>query len=674
MQYYGGFVARLHELVQMTSWYRYTQRQAKRVSVRLANENGEEVTITRSSDGKSQSIQFSIGNEDFKGTSAEARLLEKLWPDAASANDGESALNSAIVRSVYLQQDRVRDFLEAASDQDRFNVITELVGVGRLTELQLQLESQRNSWTRAITQRTKEEMPLANRVAELEKQLQKLKASSEADEDVSIPSWSDWWQTATAFGVTPPVESLSAASVEASNALTSAIRQLESLIAQSRTRRETAVSLKELLAKEPPEPASSIDELSVQTEQANLAVKKARTTLDAARKRAAANRKLQVEAQELREQQRALAQIAIKLLGEHCPVCAQVYDFQKTKARLNQLAGQSDTGTSSTIEPPDIIAGLAKAEEDAVAVATDTRIEFDRAEAAAAIHRKWIGERNRALADLGLQASDSESPSQQVEVVIADCNERNKQLVAQRKAGERLALNLAQESARSQIATTESDLHEAKKGLAMHRLVIKSRELTGAVVNQLLEELREAASRIAVDRLEQIEPFLQRVYARIDPHPAFRIVKLVTRYSRGRGRLDAHLHDSVEGLSSDSPSAVLSSSQLNALAVSLFLTLNLSLPRLPVEAALLDDPIQSLDDINLLGLVDLLRRTKDKRQLLVSTHDHRFGKLLSRKLRPGTNNQRTSVIELSGWSRSGPEVRQYAVEPESTILKLVHAG
>ncbi len=257
--------------------------------------------------------------------------------------------------------------------------------------------------------------------------------------------------------------------------------------------------------------------------------------------------------------------------------------------------------------------------------------------------------------------------------MIAECNERNQRLIAHRKSGERLVLNLAREAAKSRIGSTENDLQDAKKELAAHQLVIKSRELTGVVVNQLLDELREAASRVAVDRLKQIEPFLQRVYARIDPHPAFRVVTLATRFSRGRGRLDAHVRDSEEGLSSDSPNAVLSSSQLNALAVSLFLSLNLSLPRLPVQAALLDDPIQSLDDINLLGLVDLLRRTKDKRQLLVSTHDHRFGKLLARKLRPGREGQRTSVIELSGWARSGPDVRQYEVEPESAVLKLVHA-
>jgi hypothetical protein len=41
----------------------------------------------------------------------------------------------------------------------------------------------------------------------------------------------------------------------------------------------------------------------------------------------------------------------------------------------------------------------------------------------------------------------------------------------------------------------------------------------------------------------------------------------------------------------------------------------------PLESAILDDPLSSLDDINLLGLIDLLRRTKDQRQLFVSTHE-----------------------------------------------------
>ena len=73
----------------------------------------------------------------------------------------------------------------------------------------------------------------------------------------------------------------------------------------------------------------------------------------------------------------------------------------------------------------------------------------------------------------------------------------------------------------------------------------------------------------------------------------------------------------------------------------------------------LDDPLQSLDDLNLLGLVDVLRHVKDQRQMFISTHERRFGSLLRRKLRPVEPGQRTRVIEISDWSREGPIINQY---------------
>ncbi len=404
-----GQVARIGTDEKLLSMYSETGEA--RVSVELTNENSEDISVTRTSDANSQSLQLSIGGEDFKSASATSRLLEMLWPDAASANDGESALTSALVRSVYLQQDRVRDFLEAASDQERFNVVTELVGVGRLTELQLQLERERNSWTRAITQRTKEEAPLVQRVAELQKQLQKLKQSSEVDEDPTLPSWNEWWQAARELRVTIAIELPSATSVEASSVLNNAIQQLQSLVTQNGSRLDTAAQLRELLANEPTKPPPSIEELRIQNEQAKLAVQKIRDTLAAARKEAAANRKRQVEAQELHEQQRALAQIAIKLLGEHCPVCSQSYDIERTKARLEQLAAQEASGEPSENQPSEVIADLAKAEAEAVTVATDTKTKLDAAEAALAVHRKWEGDRDRSLEAIGIQANESSSLS-----------------------------------------------------------------------------------------------------------------------------------------------------------------------------------------------------------------------------------------------------------------------
>lgn len=129
--------------------------------------------------------------------------------------------------------------------------------------------------------------------------------------------------------------------------------------------------------------------------------------------------------------------------------------------------------------------------------------------------------------------------------------------------------------------------------------------------------------------------------------------------------------DPVAEKECDLPAAVLSSSQVNALAVCVFLALNIGVPKPPLSVAILDDPLQSLDDVNLLGLVDLLRRAKARRQLFVSTHDARFGGLLSRKLRPSDAKGRTIVIELDGWSRQGPVVMTRDVKCDPVPLRLV---
>jgi hypothetical protein len=85
----------------------------------------------------------------------------------------------------------------------------------------------------------------------------------------------------------------------------------------------------------------------------------------------------------------------------------------------------------------------------------------------------------------------------------------------------------------------------------------------------------------------------------------------------------------------------------------------------------LDDPLQSLDNVNLLGLTDLLRRVKETRQVMVSTHGSRLAGLLERKLRPVGGEARTVRIDLRGWSSTGPIVQQSVVEQDTSALRLV---
>ena len=110
---------------------------------------------------------------------------------------------------------------------------------------------------------------------------------------------------------------------------------------------------------------------------------------------------------------------------------------------------------------------------------------------------------------------------------------------------------------------------------------------------------------------------------------------------------------------------------MNALAVAVFLTFNLGMPAIPLQVAMLDDPLQSLDDVNLLGLIDLLRRTSERRQLVVSTHDPKFCELLERKLRPMSDAHRTTVIQFHGWTREGPTVTQREVPQELQKMRIV---
>jgi predicted ATPase len=89
---------------------------------------------------------------------------------------------------------------------------------------------------------------------------------------------------------------------------------------------------------------------------------------------------------------------------------------------------------------------------------------------------------------------------------------------------------------------------------------------------------------------------------------------------------------------------------------------------------LLDDPVQSMDDVNVLGFADLCRHLQSRRQLIVSTHERRFAGLLERKLAPRTEHASTRIIRFAGWDRSGPKVDQEAIEPQllEEPIRVVH--
>jgi DNA repair exonuclease SbcCD ATPase subunit len=276
---------------------------------------------------------------------------------------------------------------------------------------------------------------------------------------------------------------------------------------------------------------------------------------------------------------------------------------------------------------------------------------------------------DKRLNEFGMATGENREPF--LERVISGADAALGNLLDLQRLGESLSLRLSQSAA---VAATD-DLR--REGDALRRdqdtkqMMILARNKTGDLAQRIIEALRETASSVVQERLHEITPLLQSIWTRIDPHPAFRVVSFFSQIFRGKGQLSTMLTDPIEDKESVQPAAVLSSSQLNALAVSVFLALNLGIARPPLDVAMLDDPLQSLDDVNLLGLVDLFRRTRGRRQLLISTHDARFGNLLSRKLRPTVQSGRTVVIELNGWSRQGPSVSVREITSDPVPLRLV---
>ena len=246
-----------------------------------------------------------------------------------------------------------------------------------------------------------------------------------------------------------------------------------------------------------------------------------------------------------------------------------------------------------------------------------------------------------------------------------------------RARGEELGVGLARIGQASRAAELEEAAANLEGALESARRDGESRRQTYQIASEIIDALREAGSDLMVNELDRVAPLLQQIYSTADPRPSFRVARLVSRMRQGRGRIFPFVADPELKPDEDAehllehPVAVLSSSQMNVLAVSMFFTLNLGLPKLPLRTAILDDPLQSLDDLNLLGFVDLLRRIRDRRQLLISTHDSRFAALLERKLRPVTEIQRTVVIELEGWGREGPTVQQRDVPLEKSPVRIV---
>jgi DNA repair exonuclease SbcCD ATPase subunit len=423
-----------------------------RVAVEVGLDSDRVMTVVRSltREDDQTRLQIHVDGSALRGSEAQVELYRTLWPDALLAPDGELALLTALTRSVYLQQDLVREFVDADSDAERFEAVSELVGVGRVRELQVELDKARRAWSQVTNKLASEAELRAQRLRALDSQLERLTSAGYSESQLD-DEWQAWWQRfASAYRDDVPALSAKTRS-EAGSGLDDALKTLAAERRRDDRRIvEAEALLTDLIAEEQPGTKASPESLAAALDEVRAAAQSAQGALDSARALEAELREQAIRAEERSAQLAALAQLALQHLGDRCPVCTQHHDRQTTIAHLQGLIAASADG--SLIDPsnlPDIDSLSAQVTQRQQRVrGLETWLQQLRAQEQAG--QTAIAQRRVRLEALGI-AGDSPD-AETLRDFITRIHQRQQFAATLQDEGEALALALAAPAVRGRPA------------------------------------------------------------------------------------------------------------------------------------------------------------------------------------------------------------------------------
>lgn len=130
---------------------------------------------------------------------------------------------------------------------------------------------------------------------------------------------------------------------------------------------------------------------------------------------------------------------------------------------------------------------------------------------------------------------------------------------------------------------------------------------------------------------------INRLYNTIDPHPEYKKIRFECDFSLKEPRLNVLMYSDTEDRENIVPNLYFSTAQINILSFCIFMGKALFAKtdkQKDLGCIFIDDPIQALDDINILSMIDLLRNiafSLDK-QIVLTTHNKNFFELLKMKV------------------------------------------
>jgi DNA repair protein SbcC/Rad50 len=251
-------------------------------------------------------------------------------------------------------------------------------------------------------------------------------------------------------------------------------------------------------------------------------------------------------------------------------------------------------------------------------------------------------------ATLGLPAPADDVPLRSVLsdiTAIVDREEAAQQEARSRNVRARDGLaELAQ--LREELAEAEGLFEEAK---AEQTLTTTRRDQADLVIASA-KDLANRAQALRTEKVRQVfndelNAIWKELFIRLAPDEEF--VPAFALPGGGNGAVEAVLETHYRsGGKGGNPRAMLSAGNLNTAALTLFLALNLSAkPVLPW--LIIDDPVQSMDDVHIAQFAALLRTLKQEgRQVILAVHDRQLFDYLALELSPAFNGDRLITIEL----------------------------
>ncbi|MDB5004385.1 MAG: ATPase involved in repair [Mucilaginibacter sp.] len=181
--------------------------------------------------------------------------------------------------------------------------------------------------------------------------------------------------------------------------------------------------------------------------------------------------------------------------------------------------------------------------------------------------------------------------------------------------------------------------------------------------NTLKKELEKERKKVGEHLHNEIKAFfyedlINELYAKIDPHPDYKKIKFMCDFKEDKPKLNVCV--CTEGKDELLiPNLYFSTAQLNILSLSIFLAKALNVQddnKVPVDCIFIDDPIQSMDSINILSTIDLIRSlvVNYEKQIIISTHDENFYNLLQKKIPAGLFKSKFIELETFGKVKTQP--------------------